>query len=139
MNLFADEGLERQIVERLRRDGHQVAWIAELAPSVTDEEVLRFASESDSVLVTEDKDFGELVYRRRLSHAGVLLVRLDGLPNTDKAEVVALAIRTHGQELRDAFAVVTADAVRIRRPFSADRTPDQGKTRADGDSDDAKS
>src|SRR5262249_24681639 len=43
MNLMADEGLERAVVERLRADGHSVRWVAELAPSVPDEEVLRLA------------------------------------------------------------------------------------------------
>ena len=81
MNLLADENIDRSIVERLRADGHAVDWISELSPSVSDEVVLQRAADSGAVLVTEDKDFGELVYRRGLSHAGVLLVRLEGLDN----------------------------------------------------------
>jgi predicted nuclease of predicted toxin-antitoxin system len=79
MNLVADENIDRGIVERLRRDGHAVVWIAELSPSVSDEDVLHRATSIPAVLLTEDKDFGELVYRRGLSHAGVLLVRLEQL------------------------------------------------------------
>jgi predicted nuclease of predicted toxin-antitoxin system len=93
MNLVADENTDRGIVERLRQDGHAVAWIAELSPSVSDEDVLRPAANGGAVMVTEDKDFGELVYRRGLSHAGVLLVRLEGLDNA--------------AELSGAFAVVS--------------------------------
>lgn len=58
MNLVADENIDRAIVERLRQDGHAVDWIAELSPSVSDEEVLRRAADGGAVLVTEDKDFG---------------------------------------------------------------------------------
>jgi predicted nuclease of predicted toxin-antitoxin system len=58
MNLLADEGMERAVVERLRADGHSVGWVAELAPSVPDEEVLRMATASGAVLLTEDKDCG---------------------------------------------------------------------------------
>jgi predicted nuclease of predicted toxin-antitoxin system len=116
MNLVADENIDRGIVERLRRDGHHVDWIAELSPSVSDEEVLRRAVGCDAVLVTEDKDFGELVHRRRLSHAGVLLVRLEGLDNATKAEVVSAALRDNAADLPGAFAVVSRDSVRLRRP-----------------------
>ncbi len=116
MILLADEGLERMVVERLRADGHSVGWVAELAPSVPDEEVLRLATAGGAVLVTEDKDFGELVYRRGLGHAGVVLVRLEGLPNPDKAEVVSEALRAYGDEMPQAFSVISPDAVRVRRP-----------------------
>jgi predicted nuclease of predicted toxin-antitoxin system len=116
MNLVADENIDRGIVERLRRDGHQVHWVAELLPGVTDEEVLRRAAGGEAVLVTEDKDFGELVHRRGLSHAGVLLVRLEGLDNATKAEVVSRAVRDNEAELPGAFAVVSHDSVRLRRP-----------------------
>ena len=68
------------------------------------------------MLVTEDKDFGELVYRRGLSHAGVVLVRLEGLDNAAKAEVVSQVVRDNAAELPGAFAVVSHDSVRLRRP-----------------------
>jgi predicted nuclease of predicted toxin-antitoxin system len=116
MNLVADENIDRGIVERLRRDGHQVDWIAELSPSISDEEILRRAVGGGAVLVTEDKDFGELVHRRRLSHAGVLLVRLEGLDNATKAEIVSAAVRDNAADLPGAFAVVSHDSVRLRRP-----------------------
>jgi predicted nuclease of predicted toxin-antitoxin system len=63
MNLVADEGVDRQIVEQLRQDGHDVAYIAELAPSISDDEVLQQANDRHALLVTADKDFGELVFR----------------------------------------------------------------------------
>ncbi len=115
MILLADENIDRGIVERLRSDGHAVDWIAEVSPSVSDEDVLGRAVSIGAVLVTEDKDFGELVYRRGLSHAGVLLVRLEGLDNAAKAEVVSQAVRDNATELRGAFAVVSHDVVRLRR------------------------
>lgn len=116
MNLVADENIDRGIVERLRRDGHVVHWIAEVSPSVSDEDVLRRAADGGAVLLTEDKDFGELVYRRGLSHAGVLLVRLEGLENAAKAEVVAQAVRDNEAGLPGAFAVLSADSIRLRHP-----------------------
>jgi predicted nuclease of predicted toxin-antitoxin system len=119
MNLLADENVDRGIVLRLRDNGHFVDWIAEVSPSVTDEDVLRRAAESGAVLFTEDKDFGELVYRRGLGHAGVVLVRLDGLDNGTKAEILSKALSDYGADLPGAFAVVLPDSVRLRRPSSS--------------------
>jgi predicted nuclease of predicted toxin-antitoxin system len=63
MNLVADEGVDRQIVEQLRHDGHDVLYVAELAPSISDDEVLQKANDWHAPLLTADKDFGELVFR----------------------------------------------------------------------------
>lgn len=120
MNLVADENIDRGIVERLRRDGHQVDWIAESSPTISDDEVLRRAAVGGAVLVTEDKDFGELVYRRGLTHAGVLLIRLEGMDNAAKAEVVSQVVRDNVTELPGAFAVVSSDSFRLRRPGGGD-------------------
>ncbi|HEV8614832.1 MAG TPA: DUF5615 family PIN-like protein [Methylomirabilota bacterium] len=72
MNLFADESVEQPVVERLREDSHDVVYVAELAPSITDDEVLRSANDRSAVLVTADK-FGELVFRQGAIHSGVEL------------------------------------------------------------------
>jgi predicted nuclease of predicted toxin-antitoxin system len=103
-------------VERLRLDGHVVGWVADLAPSVPDEEVLRLATAAGAVLLTDDKDFGELVYRRGLGHSGVILMRLEGLPNAAKADIVSEAVRAYGAEMMGAFSVVAPNTVRVRRP-----------------------
>lgn len=114
MNLLADESVDFAIVERLRRDGHQVDAIMELSPSVSDAEVLRRAYASQSVLVTADKDFGEMVYRQGKLHAGVILIRLAGLDEQSKTEIVAETLRDHGAEMVHAFTVIAPGGVRIR-------------------------
>ena len=115
MTLLADEGVDRQIVERLRLDGHLVAYVAEMSPGITDEIVLLESRVSGSVLITADKDFGELVFRWRQASTGVLLIRLSGLQPAMKAAVVSRAIQEHGRELAGAFAVLSPGNIRIRR------------------------
>lgn len=114
MNLFADEGVERPVVERLRQDGHDVVYVAELAPSITDDDVLREANGRNAVLVTADKDFGELVFRQGAIHSGVVLLRLAGLANTIKSEIVAEVCRLREAELIGSFTVISPGQVRIR-------------------------
>ena len=66
MNILADESVDQQIVEQLRRAGHQVIYIAETEPGISDTEVLGLASRKSSLLLTADRDFGELVFRQKL-------------------------------------------------------------------------
>ena len=116
MKIVADESVDKQIVDRLRADGHEVLFVAELDPGIDDETVLLRSRQSSALLLTADKDFGELVFRQRLLHSGVLLIRLAGLTPDRKAELVAAILEPHGQELRTGFAVLSKRALRLRRP-----------------------
>lgn len=115
MNLLADESVDRQIVDRLRRDAHRVWYVAEMEPGISDDVVLGLANQQAALLLTADKDFGELVFRQRRLTSGVVLVRLAGLSPTHKAEIVATVVKEHAVELPRAFAVVTPGVIRIRR------------------------
>ncbi len=115
MNLLADENLDRTVVARLRQDGHEVLVVAEMEPGIEDPVVLSRANERNALLVTEDKDFGELVFRQRLVHAGVILVRLAGLPAATKGDLLCGALKDHCTEMARAFTVLSPGVVRIRR------------------------
>ena len=115
MNLLADESVDRQIVERLRQEGHQVMYVAETEPSVSDNIVFDGANEESALLITGDKDFGEIVFREgRLGSGGVVLLRLAGLPAQIRAEIVSDVFRERGSEFPNNFSVVAPGKVRIR-------------------------
>jgi predicted nuclease of predicted toxin-antitoxin system len=114
LRFTADEGLDRQIVERLRSEGHEVLYVAELDPGIGDELVLEMAGAAGALLLTADKDFGELVFRQKRASNGVCLFRLAGLDPLKKAEIVSAAIREHGHQMARAFTVVSSTSVRIR-------------------------
>jgi predicted nuclease of predicted toxin-antitoxin system len=114
MNFVADESVDRQIVEQLRKDNHEIFSIAEESPSISDTEVLTKANSSDAVLITADKDFGELVFRLNQNHDGVILLRLAGVPPERKADIVSAFLRVHSDEIIGAFTVISMNNVRIR-------------------------
>ena len=114
MNLLADEGVDKQIVVRLREEGYAVSYVAEMAPGISDDIVLELANKEGSLLLTADKDFGDLVFRLRRLSAGVVLIRLAGLTSAKKAAMVTSVISKHSQELAKAFTVITPMGVRIR-------------------------
>ena len=114
LNLLADENVDQQVVNLLRADGHDVLYIAELDPGIRDEEVLGQANRRQDLLLTADKDFGELVYRQQRILEGVILIRLPGLSSENRASIVASTLRAHAAEFSQAFSVISPGMVRIR-------------------------
>ena len=113
MNFVADESCAGPVIRALREAGHDVVAIAEIAKGATDEQVLERAVSEKRVLITEDRDFGELVYARGRSSAGVILVRFPSLARRAKSGTVVEAVTKLGPRLRNAFAVIQAGRVRI--------------------------
>lgn len=112
---MADEGVDRQIVERLRQDGLEVLYVAEMEPGISDDVVLERANERSALLMTADKDFGELVFRdKRLTTGGVILLRLAGLTVARKAEIVSGVFGEHAAEFSNHFSVISPGRIRIR-------------------------
>jgi predicted nuclease of predicted toxin-antitoxin system len=116
---LADEGVDFRIVAALRGLGYQVQSVAEDSPGIPDAEVFALAVDRDAVLITEDKDFGEMVFQKRLCSQGVLLLRLEGVPATRKLNLMTEAFTAHAANLRGCFSVITERALRIR-PLEAD-------------------
>ena len=114
MNFLADESVDQPIVVRLRDDGHDVLAVAEMTPSIADAAVLAHAHQRGDLLLTADKDFGEIVFRQRQVSAGVVLIRLAGLSPEAKARVVSGVIREREEELPGTFTVISPDIGGIR-------------------------
>ena len=115
MNLLADENIEKEIVLHLRKKGFTVIHIQESHPGLSDEKVLDLAFEKHYFLLTEDKDFGELVYREKKRSRGVLLLRLEGLSADEKAGIVERTLKKYQSDLIGGFSVVTSKDVRVRK------------------------
>jgi predicted nuclease of predicted toxin-antitoxin system len=115
MKFLADENMDVAIVERLRQDGHQVWYVVEMEPGIPDDEVLALANHEGAILITADKDFGELVFRLRYLATGIILIRLAGLSISAKSDILAMTIQEYGSELFSAFTVVAPKSIRIRK------------------------
>jgi predicted nuclease of predicted toxin-antitoxin system len=113
MNFVADESCAGPVIRALREAGHDVVAIAEVAKGATDEEVLDRAFKEKRVLITEDRDFGELVYARGRSSRGVILVRFHSRARRTKPAALVGAVTKLGARLHDAFTVVEPGRVRV--------------------------
>ncbi len=124
MNFVADESRAGPVIRALREAGHDVVAIVEDAKGATDEEVLTRALNEKRVLITEDRDFGELLYARGRSSPGVILVRFHSRARRAKPETVVAAVTKLGSRVRDAFTVVEPGRVRISGSALEGRTPE---------------
>ncbi len=116
MKFFADENLERPIIEGLQQQGHDIATVPTEEKGSPDPTVLALSNTEDRVLITNDKDFAELVFLQKQVTAGVILVRLPRFRTTEKVERVLEVVADQGERLFGVFTVIEANAIR-RRPF----------------------
>ncbi len=113
MKILADENIEHEFIEALREADFDILSVREDYVGITDDEVLQVAEAENAVILTYDKDFGELVFRYSLKSRGVILLRLSNLNLTEKVEKTITVIREHEAELENAFTVVSEKLVRI--------------------------
>jgi len=114
LRFLVDENLGARLASHLQALGHDAVSVSERARGASDEQVLALAVKEQRILVTEDKDFGALVFRRGMAHSGLLLVRLRrSLPAQVRA-AVEQAIMAAGDRLQGRFAVVREGALRLR-------------------------
>ena len=114
MTIVADENIDFEIIRQLRLRSQNVISIQEINSGINDINVLDFAFRNNSLLITEDKDFGELAHRLKLPHKGILLIRLSDIPRSERIELSIKTIIEHHSKLINNFSVLTKSGLRIR-------------------------
>ncbi|MEI9886999.1 MAG: DUF5615 family PIN-like protein [Rhizomicrobium sp.] len=112
MRWLADENIHRAIVQALREAGHDVVSVAEFAPQTEDARVADQARAERRILLTEDKDFGEITFKDRRETSGVVLFRFTLSPWQPKWRRLAEVIASQGDALARQFTVI--DEIRTR-------------------------
>lgn len=115
MRWLADECVAGPLVVALRSLGHDVLYVAELAAGLNDADVIALALQEKRLLLTEDKDFGDLVFRRERAVPGVVLMRVASEHSLLKATRLTLAVERYGEELFGRYLVIEVGRFRSRR------------------------
>ncbi len=114
MRLLVDECVGPTVARWLRQQGHEVFSVYDEARGLSDDELLARAATGRWILLTSDKDFGELVFRQRLPHCGVVLLRLEDQRARQVIPVLRALLEEYGDRLGDTFTVATETKVRFR-------------------------
>ncbi len=114
LKFLADESCDFAIVRSLRAAAYDVQAILEIASGESDVNIINMAVSSGRILITEDRDFGDLVYAHQKDHGGIILVRYPSTARNDMAEAILSLIRQKGEALTGCFIVVSPLKIRIR-------------------------
>jgi len=116
VKFLVDESADARLVAYLNSQGHDAIFIAQShRPGLSDPQILAIARDEGRVLITDDRDFGELVYRDQLPHSGVIYFRLKDTLWATKLARLAYVLQHHLHQL-DKFLVVTDSRVRPGPP-----------------------
>jgi predicted nuclease of predicted toxin-antitoxin system len=115
MRFLVDECTGPAVARWLRQQKHEVFSVHEQARGMEDDEIIRKAFTENWILITNDKDFGEKVYRARHPHRGVVLLRLEDERTQNKIDSIRRLLRDYADQIPGCFAVVTETHVRIAR------------------------
>ncbi len=113
MRFLADESCDFVVVRALRKAGHDVKAVAEMSPGISDEEVARLSTCEMRILITEDKDFGQIIYSKSRASAGVIFIRFPGNARLSMSDIIIQLIEEYGEKLHRRFVVVRPGRIRI--------------------------
>ena len=113
MRFLADESCDFAVVRALRRAGFDVLCISESSPRTEDSEVIRLALHEGRILLTEDKDFGRLVYSHGQDTLGVIFLRFPTFARREISRDVPNLVKQQGEKLVGSFVTVQPGRIRI--------------------------
>jgi predicted nuclease of predicted toxin-antitoxin system len=114
MRFLVDECTGTRLAEWLRKEGYEVFSVYEQARGSTDEDIIKKAFKENWILITNDKDFGEKVYREKYPHRGIIFMRLQDERSANKINVLQRLLSVYLREIPNSFVVVTETKVRFR-------------------------
>ena len=113
IKFLADVNMEKPLVDYLSGQGYDIKWVPDYNCEMADEDLLKLANEEKRILITNDKDFGELIFlQRRLSY-GTILFRVKGRNSQEKVKLMKKVLMGHRDAILNHYIVMTKAKIRI--------------------------
>jgi predicted nuclease of predicted toxin-antitoxin system len=112
--IIVDVGVGRIIEEWLSIQGFNVIAIRKINPEMTDASIVKLAKAENAIIITMDKDFGELVYKDFSVHSGILLLRLEDAVAEEKLSVIQNILPDQLHQIKNNFCVYQNGKLRMR-------------------------
>lgn len=113
MRFLVDECTGPAVAIWLLGEGHEVYSVYDQSPGASDDDLLARAARDGWIVITNDGDFGELIFREGRPHRGVVFMRLDDERAANKIRVLGRLFAGYGDQLPNQFVVVTETQVRF--------------------------
>ena len=115
MRFLVDESTGPWVAQWLRERGDEVFSVFEQARGMDDDDILQKAFTEKWVLITNDKEFGDKIFRDRKQHKGIVLLRLDDERAAMKIDVIGRLLEQYEDRVENQFVVVTENTVRFAK------------------------
>jgi len=115
LKFLVDVGVSKKVERWLQNNGYNIKSVRDINPRMIDKEISKIAVSEGRMVITMDKDFGELVYNSGLPHAVVLLLRLEGARSDEKVKIVEKILERYSDKLIYNFCVFKDGQLRIRK------------------------
>jgi len=113
MRFLVDECTGPAVSSWLRSLNHDVLCVFTECRGISDDKIMRMCLDQERILITNDKDFGEKVFREGIIPQGVILLRLDDETPSAKILVLSKLLQSHAERLKDSFVVATDTQIRV--------------------------
>ncbi len=105
----------KKVENWLMENGYDIKSVRNIDPRMADDEILKIAVSDDRMVMTMDKDFGELIYNSGLVHSGVLLLMLEDTKSDEKVKIVEKILSRYKEKLLNNFCVYQKAKFRIKK------------------------
>ena len=114
LRFLADVNIEKDLVIFLKKQGYDVLWTPDYNCRLKDYELLELANKEDRILITNDTDFGEIVFLQRKLSSGIILIRVKGQDVRKKLRSLKKLLKLYSARIKHNFIVVSDKRIRIR-------------------------
>ena len=112
MKFLADVNIEKRIVDFLREQNYDVLWMLEDLNTLDDQSIVNIANSESRILITNDKDFGDIVFRQKLLTYGIILLRISDQDVDKKIEMLKVFLKDE-RKLSKKFIVIKDKKIRV--------------------------
>lgn len=115
MKFIVDESTGHSAAEFLKEEGHDAVFVGDIEKGISDREILEQAFEENRIIVTNDKDFGELTVRHEIEAEGVVILRLNIETPENKRKVLGHLLDEHSEKMEDNLVIAREDQIKTRK------------------------
>ena len=115
LKFLVDVGVGAKVEEYLIDNNYDIKTVRSIDQRMPDQEIIRLAALEKRIIITMDKDFGELVYHSGYDHCGILLLRLEDATGSEKQQVIAQVLSNYAENLKNHFCVYQSKKFRFRK------------------------
>ena len=113
IKFLADVNVEKPLVDYLSKQGYDIKWVPDYNCEMPDEDLLQLANEENRIFITNDKDFGDLIFLQKRLSVGTILFRVKGQKSEEKIKLMRKLLMGYRDKILNHYVVITKLKIRI--------------------------